>query len=430
MTVTTLPTALSFNTMALNSTQGVLFDSKGLQFTETPEVSTMPNINYTSPMGPNSTAETYGFLGPLERFDIVWVAYYLNLNYLWVVFAFGFPGNLACLITILRMPPLTSSTTYVAALAITDNFAIINKLVYHQVTLHDMDVGGGGCKALFFLGSFFAMYPNWILVAMTVERFVAIWFPLNVSTICTKKKAVITLIIVALILLLADVWFLFSATFSYHKLTGFDCGFLPEYSDFLKYYWYWIDGLLFAILPSIILVIFNVLIIHGIRRSARVQKDLTNNKNDHMAEKFRQQRQITIMLVVVSVTFVILNLPNCIFFILKGYWKYEENTFGHAVYMLTNQIVFILSDSNNAINFYLYFLSARKFRMRFVQILTCRRARPRSFTTLTRTGHTNINVSNTSLYSAGNMNLGNGVPGVYTATTTTTNNNAKASSRF
>ena len=56
------------------------------------------------------------------------------------------------------------------------------------------------------------------------------------------------------------------------------------------------------------------------------------------AEKVRQQRQITIMLIVVCITFIVLIMPNCIFYFYKNYWKVEPNTREEAQYRLVYQV--------------------------------------------------------------------------------------------
>ncbi|XP_059166043.1 uncharacterized protein LOC131948450 [Physella acuta] len=143
----------------------------------------------------------------------------------------------------------------------------------------------------------------------------------------------------------------------------------------------WLDALFLAILPAILLIVMNTLIILGIRRSARVQRELTNKANQ-VAETMRQQRQITIMLVIVCIAFVLLMTPNALFYAANYYWQYEEHTNSHAQYVFTEQLIFFLSDSTHAINFYLYFFSTRRFRKRCLEtVFYCclKRRRTRRF---------------------------------------------------
>ena len=88
-----------------------------------------------------------------------------------------------------------------------------------------------------------------------------------------------------------------------------------------------------------------------------------------MSETMRQQRQITMMLVVVCVAFVLLITPNAIFYAVKPYWTYTRNTLGHATFIFTGELIFLLCDSTHAVNFYLYFLSTKRFRTRCLEML-------------------------------------------------------------
>ncbi|KAK3105893.1 hypothetical protein FSP39_008047 [Pinctada imbricata] len=82
---------------------------------------------------------------------------------------------------------------------------------------------------------------------------------------------------------------------------------------------------------------------------------------------------INVMLVTVSVVFVLLTMPNCIFFIVKDDWNYRVSLHETARYYLVFQVVFLLSDLNHAINFYLYFLSGKKFRRHFNALICCKK---------------------------------------------------------
>ena len=123
---------------------------------------------------------------PLEAFTVYWIALYINRYYLWVVFAFGFPGNIVSFLTILHMKPFSSPTIYVAALALVDNSCLVFKMLFFLLTKYDAALGDAGCGTLSFLGSFTVQLANWLLVAMTLERCLAICLPLRVGAICTR----------------------------------------------------------------------------------------------------------------------------------------------------------------------------------------------------------------------------------------------------
>ncbi|XP_041351152.1 allatostatin-A receptor-like [Gigantopelta aegis] len=325
------------------------------------------DVNYFD----KTTVGSYGLFGELEQYTELWVARYLNLYYLWVLFLFGFTGNIATFITVIKIRPHRSYTICIAVLAIINNCAIISKLLFHQLTLYDAPIGPWGCRILYYLVSFFSMYSSWIIVTMTLERFVAIYFPMKVVTVCTRAKMLFFLVILAVFLLLADIHFLWTSTDTFHPIFKQHCGFLRQYQHFIRYYWYWMDGCMYAIIPCILLLIFNTVNIFGIRQSYKTQKELLKNRSELIVERFRDQGKITVMVVAVSVLFLLLVLPNCFHYIIKPTWDYTPLSHEHALFLLTREIIFVLSDCNHGIQFFIYFVMAKPFRREFVKFFFC-----------------------------------------------------------
>ncbi|KAI8767845.1 green-sensitive opsin [Biomphalaria glabrata] len=317
----------------------------------------------------NVTVSRYGIYGELEQYGVFWAAFYLHKYYLWVIFAFGFPGNIVSFITILRMKPLSSPIIYVAAVAFVDNSCLLCKILFYSFTRYDVHLTDGGCRTLFFLGSFTAQLANWLLVIMTVERCLAICLPLKVGSICTKKLHIGGVAFTVTVLLAINVHLFFTTGMVVSQHGHVTCETLGH-EHFLKA-WFWVDAIFYSFLPAVLLIIMNTLIILGIRRSSKIQRELTN-KTSQVAETMRQQRQITIMLVIVCIAFVLLVTPNALFYAYRAHWEYERKSLGEALYKFTNQICFVLSDSTHAVNFYLYFFSTSRFRRRCLEtVFSC-----------------------------------------------------------
>ena len=305
------------------------------------------------------------------------VAEFINDYYLYLICGVGIPGNIACIFTLVFMRPVMSSTIYMLCLAAVDTVAIVLKMVYLQLTAHDIQLRASGCQMMFLFGTVSQQLSNWILVAMTLERFIAIWFPFKVKTFCNKRNSITSLIVMFVFFVLANLQFVFTfEEVSDPPFLKFDCRPKQEHAKFVQYVWYWIDGALYAFVPIVLIIVFNGLIIYAVRKSGRHQRELTN-RSINMSEKLLQQRQVTVMLLTISLVCVILVLPNCIFFIVKTYWSWRETMHDTAQYYLVYQTVFVLSDLNHAVNFYLYMLRGRKFRQKFAQIICCRKIRPR-----------------------------------------------------
>lgn len=303
------------------------------------------------------------------------VALFLNRYYLIIICAIGIPGNIAALITLAKMRPLSSSLLYMVALAVVDTVALIIKILYLQITTVNIPLLDVGCKLIFLFGTFSMQYSSWILVSMTVERFIAIWFPLKVSKWCTRQRAIIVMLVIGTLLMGLNFHYLWTYHEVEHSFYTYHCTSFPEYMDFENNVWYYLDGLAYSIIPFIVLIVCNIMIIVGIKRSSRKQRALTNKMDKlQSADKAKQQSQITIMLVTISIVFVLFTMPNCIFFIIQGKINYLATPHSHAIWVLWMQVIFFLSDANHAINFYLYFLSGQKFRQKFKSMVCCRKS--------------------------------------------------------
>ncbi|CAG5132580.1 unnamed protein product, partial [Candidula unifasciata] len=244
---------------------------------------------------------------------------------------------------------------HVAILALTDTVAIIVKVVYWQASGHFVQLTVPGCTFLMFIQQFSTVYANWVVVAMTTERFLAVWFPLRVGRMYTRRKAILTLASLACITAAVYFFFFWSWTEYYEEGYGYWCEMKHGYTIFITESFYWIDGVYYAILPCLLILVGNTLIITNIKRATKIQRHLTNSF-DQGGRKTRDQRQITVMLVVVSVIFLLLIMPSAIFYIIKPSWNYQQHSYEHVKYLFTTRFIHVLADANHAVNFYLYFL--------------------------------------------------------------------------
>ncbi|GFS19121.1 thyrotropin-releasing hormone receptor [Elysia marginata] len=315
----------------------------------------------------NMTTTETPFVNPLEPYTLYRIATYINRYYLWVIFAFGFPGNIVSFMTILHMKPFSSPTVYVAALALVDNSCLLVKMLFYLLTKYDVRLGDAGCGTISFFGSFLMHLANWLLVAMTLERCLAICLPLRVGTICTRKLHIVCITVTCVVLVALNTQAFVTFTMLTDKKGGTRCDIKDEYKEFFKV-WFWVDAVIYAILPALLLIVMNSLIIRGIRRSAQIQLELTG-KASLAAETMKQQKQITVMLVIVCLVFIILITPHALFYAIQTNWEFTRGTEEHALYLFVNQIIFVLSDATHAVNFYLYFFSTRRFRKRCLETI-------------------------------------------------------------
>ncbi|XP_046553045.1 rhodopsin-like [Haliotis rubra] len=320
-----------------------------------------------STLSPAVTTPMY----PPEFYTLNVVTNFLNTIYIWVIFAVGFPGNVLSVIVIISMSKqrLATSFLYVAVLSIVDNLTIILKIIENQSRQKKLLIDETGCQFLYFFGLTCSAFANWILIIISAERFTAVAFPIKVRVIWSLKKAVG--IMVGVFLFLGLVHSHIFATVTHYE--SYTCTVKVAFHEYLYPFWYFTSATIYSFLPATSVIIFNILIIVLLRRYSRQRRRISVDEPAQI-EAQRKERQITIMLVIVAVAFVILTIPRCVCVILHNNTCSDERDFMClARKEFFDSITIQLADTNHAINFYLFFLSGRKFREEFLKLFRCRR---------------------------------------------------------
>ncbi|XP_035824630.1 rhodopsin-like [Aplysia californica] len=305
----------------------------------------------------------------MENSRIMDLAMTINKYYLWVILAFGFPGNLATIVTIVRMRHLGSFTLYVVLLAVMDTLSLAIKIMFYQILGSGAALGTPGCKFLKFMGNYSSTFANWVLVLMAIERLLAVRYPLRVQKFLTCKRSVMIIISVGLGIGAAYAPII---PIVYYNEKADNCESLQN--SHMPHLMTWVNTSLYAFIPFIILALSNILIGKAIRNSFRIRRALQCISSDSFRPRCCDvsiQRQILLMLFTSTFVFVVLLFPICAFVVTDHYWEVKPYTEEYDIKYLCQQIAFVLCDSTHAVNFYLYFLSARKFRKAFTQMPTC-----------------------------------------------------------
>ncbi|XP_064639514.1 FMRFamide peptide receptor frpr-18-like [Lineus longissimus] len=221
------------------------------------------------------------------------------------------------------------------------------------------------CPLNFFFTYFFLQLASWSITLLTIERWISVIFPLKAKLICTGKRTAIILILVVILLLCLNAHMLFL-----FGIRDGEC--LPmaaPYIYFWKYVWTYIDLLAKACIPFLVITVCNCSILYKVIRSHNTRKKLPNlEKSSDGQTAHAQMTSMTYMLTTVSVMFIFLTLPACIYYILilkltliSSWHSLVKLIFIHA---FTNFIQYI----NNSINFLLYCVSGKQFRTELYQM--------------------------------------------------------------
>ena len=238
--------------------------------------------------------------------------------------------------------------------------------VYHISTI--------SCKLLYFFVGFSRALSGWTMVTTAVVRLLAVMRPIQWRHKNTRFGIKIILITVlattvatSLPLLTRHLTVFYFTKNQIRFCHRQDYGFI-NYT--LELY---INSFVFPILPVLIIFFVNSLILLTLYRSARAT--VLNNKNVLQSSK-KSDLRITITLLIVSFSFLTLSLPYFVNTLSQLYSVYDFKVaysgitdgkgafFNYEVYIVT--LVLTIS---NVINLFVYLLSGKSWRRKFVNVI-------------------------------------------------------------
>ena len=221
----------------------------------------------------------------------------------------------------------------------------------------------GDCKLDYILYYFCAHYSSALLVIMSLEKFLALYFPLKAKQICTLRTAKIACAVSAVVFVIFDAQFLFIVE-AYRDEDGYDgCRYVdPGYEIVLNR----IDSTLYSFGPFAIMIIANLAIIYKLMKAKFKQRNQvsmttaapTSNAANQALSKTATRG--TLMLVTVSMAFVILTGPISVAYAVTP-----------SPRPLVDAITVTLDYLNHAINAVLYCASGSRFRAELLKTLGC-----------------------------------------------------------
>ena len=245
------------------------------------------------------------------------------------------------------------------------------------------------CKLLYFLLLFSIHMAAWIVVLITFDRFVAVWRPLHAADMCTIRRAWIATVCLAGTVLAYNlhVFWSFQLTRTLKPARCFPASGFGRFNKGFN-----ICLLIsYSILPFVIISVLNVAIIVRLRRTPHLQQQQSRGErhsstvsyssieryrgsgsslrtNQHSSFKETQTR-LTYMLLTVSIAWLVLTGPRSMFSLI---WEtMSPDPYTKAVQSLIKTICFMLYYVNHGINFFLYYLTGKKFRKELLEIFNC-----------------------------------------------------------
>ncbi|XP_041360979.1 thyrotropin-releasing hormone receptor-like [Gigantopelta aegis] len=289
-----------------------------------------------------------------------------------IVLVIGLTGNLLSLrVFMSRNMRKLSASTYLAALSLSDIFALLFYVLVEWLRRGMPEISGGVvphfletqgvCQLSLYLSYVSRFLSAWFVVTFTVERYIGVCHPLRRKDICGSKsaqKAIGSVLVIGLCVLIYKP--IISGVYQIGPTKGSRCTFDPN----LKFLSFVLDNI-FAVsitfVPFLIISVLNTLIIRKLCLRSRMHREC-----NIITEESIIRLEFTVILLVISFVFVMLNLPFfCVWlkvFLLSEMTSAAQlaNNFTglHDALLLTRVIFYM----NYCVNFFLYSITGAYFR--------------------------------------------------------------------
>ena len=368
----------------------------------------------------STVAPTYVINPPPSegRLLITNVSFALLRYVLPVIIAVGTFGNVLSIVVIVRKRMLGKSVYfYLLSLACADTAVLyvsaLKTWVRAAFGVEFLHVSPAACKTLMFLLVLALHMSAWLVVFVTSDRFVAVWFPLKAAIFCTTKRAAIVTVLCLVIMVIYNLqlfWTIHLQVFPEQNYTK--CG--PYATDHFHNYTYnYLKFATYSLIPFGIVLIFNVGIVMKLKRDSPALRNAQSGGRhewSRAAAQMETQRRLTYMLLTVSFSWLVLTVPFTLFSLFPSTWFYHEE-YKYAPGQLIKVISFLLMYINHSTNFYLYCLTGRKFRQEAADILCLSKLIKRRRTLRSSTHMTHFTRAHTGDQSVvGYTSASNGIP--------------------
>ena len=300
-----------------------------------------------------------------------------------VIFVGGVFGNAMILILQRRIGGKNSGmSVFVSALALSDSAMLfVLGISWYAISygtsitnFHDVL-----CKVMFWLTYVIGLTSPWILVAMTLQRAASILWPHRVNAAWTARKARTTVLVIVVSSVLVNSHMLYGRRLQSLPSGQQLCLFVTEeYGEFFNHVWPSVDIALSSFVPFVLIITSNVVLVRRVRQSAReARQTLTAGSTDQLKVREDQASGMTLTLVCVSLTFLLLTSPLCVFFLLQRTGgdviiydvdEAADNFFAEAI----GNALWL---ANSAVNFYIYALTGSRYRAAMASVCGCHAAK-------------------------------------------------------
>ena len=328
------------------------------------------------------------FMEEVESYILFKIGNLIAIYYFPIFIPVGFVGNtLSFLIMIKPNNRKMSTCIYMAAISINDNIMVSMICYDYLVSNAQMHKWNPfECNFLAFLALFVLQNSTFLVVAMTLDKYIAIKWPHKAATYSTPRRAKLIAVGVYVFACVYNIPHFFLSS-----VIGGHCVNLGIVSIFSKVY-SWLSFVINAVIPFTMLIHMNFVIVKAVRKSRKMFRPTRGERDQGLDARQRTMKsaenQVTIMLLLVTTLFLILLCPTYCRFILLVFVK-RDTPLKYVKIMFLFRISALLYISNSGMNFFLYCISGKKFRNDLKELLCCSDIRKKNSSAATGTSTVN-----------------------------------------
>ena len=265
---------------------------------------------------------------------------------------FGSIGNILAFIVLSRkMLQQWSVCLYLAVYAIINTIVLyigcgLDWVSYITDSTHVANKADWVCRLWKFFFNVISYSTGWIVVAMTMDRFVMMWYPRKAQQLCTVFMAKLSIVIIMIGLIVLSIHAMW--TFA---LTPHGCIIEADAHMFQTTVWPIGSAIFYSYFPIVLLFTLDIFLILGTCNHA--------SRGDNNPTQLR----LTQVALIVSLTYLLLSLPTIIlniFVYCRPHLNQQIHT--RALIFLLQEICQTLSCLNNSLSFIIYFGSVPMIR--------------------------------------------------------------------
>ncbi|CAF3797678.1 unnamed protein product [Rotaria sp. Silwood1] len=291
-----------------------------------------------------------------------------------LLFLFGFFGHGTSATIFLRRTLRTVSTSCLFVCMAGSDTIYLLMCIYDFIFLGlggpttNINLMNALCRFRSFVQYFSMCCSAWLLLTITIDRWLRVQFPFRVKELCTTRRVLIGAFIILICSIVLNSHLLLPSLGVVPG--GIACAPNPmSNSTYLYFYstiWPFLITSLQILLPTTFLLIFSIKIFIELRRQQKQKRQLTQSRR----RTFLDGQMLIIMLTSIFLFFAT-QIPLSLFSVLI--FSVLRFLFPIQQILQLNTIVTFVASINYAASFYIHCLSSRLFREEFLNLMHCRR---------------------------------------------------------